>query len=95
LVEFDAPMADLTVHDLTQPNVVFQFGMPPIRVDVMTTIKGVEFDAAWKNRVEIHLDDISVPVIGLEDLVRKKETAKRDSDRLHVARLRRYGKSDA
>jgi hypothetical protein len=37
LVEFGAPMADLTVHDLTQSNIVFQLGMPPVRVEISAT----------------------------------------------------------
>ena len=50
LVEFGAPMADLTADDLTQPHVVFQFGMAPARVDVMTTIDAVTFPEAWKKQ---------------------------------------------
>jgi hypothetical protein len=44
-------MADLSVHDLTQPHTVFQFGMAPARIDVMTTIDAVTFPEAWKNRL--------------------------------------------
>ncbi len=92
LVEFGAPMADLTVHDLTQPHVVFQFGMVPARVDVMTTIDAVTFADAWKDRVETQLDDIGISIISLHDLIRNKEAANRDSDRIHLARLRKYAK---
>lgn len=92
LVEFGAPMADLTVHDLTQPNIVFQFGTAPARVDVMTTIDAVTFREAWKNRVETQLDAIPISVISLQDLIRNKEAASRDSDRIHLSHLRKYGK---
>jgi hypothetical protein len=92
LAEFGAPMADLTVHDLTQPHIVFQFGMVPARVDVMTTIDAVTFAEAWKNRVETHLDDVAISIISLHDLIRNKEAANRDTDRIHLARLRKYGK---
>lgn len=95
LVQFGAPMADLTVHDLTQPNVVFQFGMPPVRVDVMTSIDAVGFDEAWKNRVESHLGGIPISIISLQDLIRNKEAVNRDTDRIQLARLRKYGKRDA
>jgi hypothetical protein len=53
-------MAGLSVHDLTQPHIVFQFGVVPTRVDVMTTIDAVTFPEAWKNRVETHLGGIPV-----------------------------------
>ena len=91
LVEFGAPMADLTVHDLTQPHIVFQFGMAPARVDVMTSIDAVTFPEAWKNRVETHLSGIPISIISLPDLIRNKEAASRDTDRLHLKHLREHG----
>ena len=90
LVEFGAPMADLTVHDLTQAHIVFQFGMVPARVDVITTIDAVTFAEAWKDRVETRLDDIAISIISLQDLIRNKEAVNRDTDRIHLARLRKY-----
>jgi hypothetical protein len=93
LVAFGAPMADLAVDDLTQPHIVFQFGMAPARVDVMTTIDAVTFLEAWNNRVEAHLSGIPISVISLQDLIRNKEAASRDSDRLDLKRLREYGQS--
>ena len=92
LVQFGAPLADLTVHDLTQDHIVFQFGMAPVRVDVMTTIDAVTFNNAWNRRVEAQLGGIAISIISLQDLIRNKESAGRDSDRLHLDRLRRYGK---
>lgn len=78
LVEFGAPLADLTVHDL-------------VRVDVMTTIDAVTFPEAWRNRVEAHLNGIPISVISLQDLIRNKEAAGRDTDQLHLKQLRKYG----
>ncbi len=92
LAEFGAPMSDLTVHDLTQPNTVFQFDMAPARVDVMTTIDAVSFSEAWKNRVESHLGDIPISLISLQDLIRNKEASNRDTDRVQLDRLRKYGR---
>lgn len=92
LVDFGAPMADLTEQDLTQPHNVFQFGMPPFRVDVMTTIDAVAFADAWKNRVETQLGDTPLFLISLQDLIRNKEAASRDTDLVHLNRLRKYGK---
>jgi len=94
LVQFGAPMLDLTVHDLTQPQLVFQIGMPPARVDVMTTIDAVEFEDAWKNRVETQLDGIPISILSLRDLIRNKEASDRDTDRIHLARLRKYAREE-
>jgi hypothetical protein len=90
LREFGAPMADLAVQDLTQPHIVFQFGMAPARVDVMTSIDAVIFSEAWKNRVQTSLDDIPVSIISLDHLMQNKRSANRDTDKIHVARLEKY-----
>jgi len=91
LIEFGAPLSDLTEHDLTQQQIVFQFGMAPARVDVMTSIDGVDFSDAWKQRVRTELDDIPISVISLKHLKQNKQTSNRDSDRMHLARLAKYG----
>jgi hypothetical protein len=92
LVEFGAPMADLTVHDLTRQHVVFQFGMAPARVDVMTSIDAVMFSEAWKHRVQTNLDVIPISIISLEHLKQNKKAANRDTDKIQLARLEQYGK---
>jgi hypothetical protein len=92
LGEFGAPMADLTIHDLTQQHTVFQFGMAPARVDVMTSIDAVTFSEAWKHRVQTNLDDIPISIISLEHLKQNKRSANRDTDKIHLARLEKYGR---
>ncbi len=47
LVAFGAPLHDLTVDDLATPGVVFQIGVPPVRIDIITEIDGVSFNEAW------------------------------------------------
>ena len=92
LVEFGAPMADLTVHDLTQPHIVFQFGNAPLRIDVITSIDGVvSFGEAWDDRVQTQLCNIPISIISIQHLKQNKQTANRDSDRIHLARLEKYG----
>ena len=48
LLEFGAPLDGITVEDLSTPDVVFQIGLPPSRIDLLTSISGVEFDAGGK-----------------------------------------------
>ena len=71
-----------------------EFGAPmaPAHVDVLTSLDAVTFPEAWKNRVETHWSGIPVSIISLPDLIRNKEAASRDTDRLHLDRLRKYGK---
>lgn len=91
LAPFGAPMADLTLHDLAQQHIVFQFGMAPARADVMTSIDAVTFREAWKHRVRTNLDDIPISIISLEHLKQNKKASNRDTDRIHLARLEKYG----
>ncbi len=56
------PSRDLTEHDLTTPGTVFQIGIAPNRIDVLTSIDGVEFDDAWRARRVAGIDDLEVPV---------------------------------
>jgi hypothetical protein len=90
--EFGAPMADLSVEDLSQQHIVFQFGMAPARVDVMTSIDAVSFVEAWNDRVQTNLDDIPIPIISLEHLKENKRSANRDTDKIHLARLEKYSR---
>ena len=48
---FGAPLHDLTVEDLSRPGLIFQIGVEPIRIDVITAIDGVAFDDAWAERL--------------------------------------------
>jgi hypothetical protein len=72
-------------HELLQPRVVVQFGRPPHRVDLISSVDGVTFGEAWPGRVneQIELEDGSshpLPVIGLAELVRSKRAAGRHKD---------------
>jgi len=87
LRRFGAPLADLTVEDLTRPGTVFQVGVAPRRIDILTAIDGVEFGPAWGNRQVVSLAGIEVPVLSREDLVRNKKTTGRLRDLADLASL--------
>ena len=87
LAVFGAPLDDLTVDDLSKPGVVFQIGVEPSRIDILTAISGVEFNHAWKNRVLIEMDGVCVNVIGREDLIVNKRASGRPKDLADVETL--------
>lgn len=87
LRRFGAPMRDLTVEDLHTPDIVFQVGVAPRRVDILTSITAVEFDEAWARRKEIRLDELSFNAIGREHLVRNKRACGRPKDLADAAWL--------
>src|SRR5262249_33278620 len=66
---FGAPLHDLTIADLSRPGVVFQIGLPPVRIDLLTAIDGVDFSKAWTRRIRAKFDDVLASVISREDFI--------------------------
>lgn len=87
LASFGAPLELLDARDLELPDRVVQLGVSPRRIDLLTSIDGVEFDAAWNARVVIRVDDIEVPVISLEHLIANKRAVGRPQDIADADRL--------
>ena len=80
LASFGAPLHDLTLDDLTKSDTVFQIGVPPSRVDILTGITGVRFDDAWPRRVALDLEGAAVSVIGRADFIANKRATGRLKD---------------
>ena len=87
LIRFGAPMLNLTRDDLAVPGVVFQIGLPPRRIDFLTSIDGVEFGQAWARRTISDVGGVSVGVLSREDLIQNKRASGRPQDLADVARL--------
>ena len=87
---FGAPLQGLTEADLTTPGLIFQIGVPPVRIDVLTAIDSVEFDEAWSSRVRAPFADLEVHVLSRELLIRNKRAAGRLQDLADVERLERH-----
>jgi hypothetical protein len=87
LAAFGAPLDQISRDDLLDPDRILQLGVAPSRIDIMTSIDGVEFDEAWPNRLVVSIEGVSVPVIGREDLIRNKRAAARPRDLADVAYL--------
>lgn len=68
---------------------VVWFGVPPVRVDLLKSAPGIDFDIAFARRVSMAASEVSVPLVGLEDLITMKRAADRDQDRADVRRLER------
>jgi hypothetical protein len=86
---FGAPLQDLTVDDLTHPGLIFQIGVEPLRIDVITAIDGVRFEDAWPDRIEAKFADQTVGVLSRNHLIQNKRAAGREQDLLDVKWLER------
>lgn len=91
LVEFGAPIhsANLTAEDLARPGIVYQVGLPPRRVDLITEIDGLTFDEAWESRVIREAAGLQIPFLGREALLRNKKASGRTKDLADVELLER------
>jgi hypothetical protein len=83
LAEFGAPLDGLTEDDFASDG-FFQMGQPPIRIDIMMSIDGIEFADAWPNRLEGDFDGIPATFIGRDELLMAKEAAGRPQDLLDI-----------
>ncbi len=90
LADFGAPMADVAPSDFCgHPDTVFQFGVPPSRVDILQKIEGIAFEEAWKNRVEILADvDLPTHIISRDDLILNKLAVGRSQDIADLEKIR-------
>lgn len=84
---FGAPRHGLTESDLCTDGLIYQVGVPPNRVDVLTMVDGVTFEDAWRARVIVDIDGLRVPVIGRAHLVLNKRTVARPQDLLDADML--------
>ncbi|MBS3776388.1 MAG: hypothetical protein KGY70_14430 [Bacteroidales bacterium] len=95
LKEFGAPLENLTPDDFTHEGYFYQMGRPPLRVDIMMSIPGIEFDSAWKNRKVVELENLKVFFISRSDLIRAKEASGRPQDKIDLEKLKEAEQLDA
>lgn len=91
LEAFGAPTARVTARDFASPGIVYQIGVAPIRVDILTAIDGVTFEEAWPRRVASRYGERPIAVLSREDLVRNKTAAGRAQDLADLEALTKLG----
>jgi hypothetical protein len=79
---FGAPRHGLTEADLRTAGTIYQVGVPPNRVDLITVVDGVRFEDAWRDRMSVEIEGLRIPVIGRAHLIRNKRTVGRPQDLL-------------
>ena len=87
LKEFGAPLAGLTPAVFREPGYFYQMGRAPLRVDVMMTIPGADFSAAWEKRTSEEVDGVPIQFISKEDLIRTKQASARPQDLIDLVAL--------
>ena len=89
LKKFGAPLRKIQPEDFQDKDMIFQIGVAPVRIDILTNIPGVSFESAWKNRKRIKYGKTPIYVIGKKDLIATKKKANRPLDKIDIANLLR------
>lgn len=89
LAEFGAPLHNLSPQDFAQEGYFYKMGSPPLRVDVLMSIPGVDFASAWQSRETITVAQTDMHFISKGDLIKAKRAAGRPQDLLDLANLER------
>ena len=87
LKSYGAPLADLTLDDLTKHDTVFQIGVVPCRVDILTGVSGVQFAEAWPRRLMVDIEGVQLAVLGRADFKTNKRASGRPKDLLDLELL--------
>ncbi len=93
LRSFGAPLSahGVTESTFARPAMVYQMGLPPSRIDILTGVDGLTFDSAWSRRIYASFGPVQVPVLSLEDLRATKAAAGRPKDLADLALLDEVG----
>lgn len=87
LSAFGTPLTDVDQEDFQTSDTVFQIGVSPRRIDILTSVDGVEFENAWSERMEIEIEGLPVSVIGKKHLIQNKRALGRPQDLADIERL--------
>jgi hypothetical protein len=92
--EFGASLSDITEETFTEKGIIFQIGVAPRRIDIITHIDGVIFEEAYKTKEFIEIENLRVPFLSKENLIKNKESTNREKDRLDADYLKRVKTSN-
>jgi len=79
--------ASASPTELTVPNKIFRMGLPPVRIEVLTGVTGVEFGECYRRRVSVSVDGVVVNLISKADLIANKTAAGRHKDLADIEKL--------
>lgn len=89
LNEFGFESCKLSPKDFARKGSIIQLGYEPVRVDIITSIQGVDFKKLWKNKKRAKYGNEKVFFIGLKDLIKIKKISKRRQDKVDIKILTR------
>ena len=85
---------EISEADFLEEDTIVEIGREPLKIQVMTGISGVTFDECFEDRILVAIDDLSVPVISYEKLIKNKIASGRSKDSSDVEELTSRRSSD-
>jgi hypothetical protein len=87
LHRFGAPLHNLTKEDLQIDGTVFQIGVAPRRIDIITAASGLKFEDAFQNSILVNIEGIEIHIPSIDDLILNKRASGRTKDLADVEAL--------
>ena len=88
LIDFGAYLKDIDEKTFAEKEIVFQIGVVPRRIDIITHIDGVDFNTAYETKQIIMLEDLEIPFLSKENLIKNKESTGRLKDKADADSLK-------
>ncbi len=89
LKQFGSPLHGLKVEDLQTDDIVFQIGVAPRRIDLLTGATGLDFSTATENAISRNIDGIDLKVLSIDDLIVNKLATGRPKDKIDADELKK------
>ena len=90
LEEFGFAELDIQIEDLTSANRIIQLGKEPLRIDLLTSIDGLQFIEAYKKKVSVDYLGLPTFILSLADLIKNKKTSGRKKDLQDLEWIEQY-----
>ncbi|PKN70041.1 MAG: hypothetical protein CVU54_08405 [Deltaproteobacteria bacterium HGW-Deltaproteobacteria-12] len=87
LKRFGAPIEQINTNDFAQEGIIYQIGVAPCRIDIITQISGVTYDEADSDKIIVEVEGIDLPIISLDKLIKNKNATGREKDKLDAQYL--------
>jgi hypothetical protein len=89
LARFGAPLEQIEIDDFSMEGIIFQIGVIPRRIDIITKIDGVTYEEADEDKITVEVESLMLPVISLDKLIKNKMATGREKDELDIKALKK------
>ena len=93
LAKFGAPLEQVQIDEFSTEGIIFQIGVIPRRIDIITKIDGVSYEEADEDKINVEIEGLEIPMLSLEKLIKNKMATGREKDELDLKALRKMKKA--